>query len=292
LLNSISDCDNPDFNRYRSIFQGVAMAVGLAFLISLLCMIYPDSVAAVQLCISCHSSHYSAIGNCISCHRGDDRTLRKNIAHLNLVPGNYLRYRISGDTSVEIGKNWLNDSGCRRCHTFNKKGNRLAANLDHLSGRHPVSILESIIKPAAFMPDFRFDSNSANMIVNLLLSSSDSARKNFDNAPLPVRFKQKTEIKVNVFDKHCGGCHRILTENFGGLGRGVAGPNLSGLFTGYYSKTYGEGECWTPERLEKWFVNPRQSRPLARMQPINLSKSEMSELLLIMNQAESSRFNY
>jgi hypothetical protein len=63
----------------------------------------------------------------------------------------------------------------------------------------------------------------------------------------------------NAFDKHCGGCHRVLTRRWGGLGSGLVGPNLSGLTSEFYPMPFREGEPWTAERLKKWLENPRHS---------------------------------
>jgi cytochrome c2 len=70
------------------------------------------------------------------------------------------------------------------------------------------------------------------------------------------------------------------------MGRGNVGPNLSGLLSGHYPKSYARGEQWTPRNLERWLENPRKSRPLAKMQPLKLKPVDFNQLLSILSADE------
>jgi cytochrome c2 len=240
------------------------------------------ATAAISSCLYCHQVHYAAISSCSGCHRGDERTFRKEVAHGKLIPGGLVRYRIPGDTSAETGMRWIERTGCRRCHTIKRVGNRLATNLDRLAGRHPVQIRESIMRPVAFMPDFRFDAVTASLLVNAILAAAEPVEINRRTTPVTVRFTVNRRDVENIFAKRCGGCHRLLSERFGALGTGNAGPNLAGLLTDHYPRTFARGEPWTGRRLKSWLANPRTSRPLARMQPVPLEKAEFRQLMEIL----------
>jgi len=245
----------------------------------LLTALSTNAFAASPACLTCHPPHHGEWGSCTGCHRGDGRSLRMEIAHRDLVPGNLARHRLPNDPAVARGTKWLEKAACRRCHTTGGTGNRLAGNLDRLSHRHPRALLASIREPVAFMPDFRFDEPTAADLVNAILAGAAKQRGNAAEPPLVVRFSKGDDLRENIFVKRCGGCHRMLTTRLGGVGRGDVGPNLSGLLTKFYPANYGRGEPWTRDRLEKWLANPRQSRPLARMQPVRLEKKEFRDLL-------------
>ncbi len=209
--------------------------------------------------------------------------MRKNIAHRNLVPGRLVKHLIPNDPAVKRGRKWFELAACRRCHTVNGTGNRLAGNLDKLKGRHPQQLFDSIRKPVAFMPDFRFDEEAAGDLVNAIMGSRYRHNGDSRESPLLVRFSGGIKRTENAFVKRCGGCHRILTKGSGPLGAGEAGPNLSGLLTKFFPRTYGNGRYWTAERLDKWLANPRQSRPNARMQPVRYKSGEFGGLIKIIN---------
>jgi cytochrome c2 len=259
------------------------MAVRLAFLIFLLTVPYVSAATRASVsCLKCHQSHYEAVAPCVSCHLGDDRTVRKEIAHLNLAPGRLVRYRIPGDLSAELGTRVLETFACRRCHKIYGKGNSLASNLDNLAGVHPSRILESILKPVVYMPDFRFDLGTASLLVNAIAKAAESNRKEKHQAPKIVRFDNVDKHFDNIFEKYCGGCHRILTKA-GAFGRGNIGPNLSGLMGEHYPKTYVEMRQWDEKRLEKWIKNPRAVKENARMQPISIENHQLNQLLFLLN---------
>ena len=73
--------------------------------------------------------------------------------------------------------------------------------------------------------------------------------------PQVVHFDQNGETGRDVFSIKCGPCHRVLTERWGGLGRGDAGPNLSGLLTSFYPKSFKTDGEWNAERLRRWLEN-------------------------------------
>lgn len=70
----------------------------------------------------------------------------------------------------------------------------------------------------------------------------------------------------------------MLSGRLGAVGTGEIGPNLSGLFSKYYPKTFRNGEAWTPRNLSAWLKNPREIRPWARMLPVALTGAEAKEL--------------
>lgn len=255
------------------------MAVRVTVLILLLGIsLDGTATGAMPSCLKCHPAHYEEIGRCTDCHKGDDRTTRMEIAHLNLITGALVRYRVPGNPSPETGRQWIDKAGCRRCHTINARGNILATNLDRISGRHPQDLLSSILKPVTSMPDLRFDEKTAAHMVNAILSSARSDNQSTSKLPVIVRFANKWEQRKNIFEKRCGGCHKVLTKEFGGLGNGTAGPNLSGLLTDFYPATYGKAQRWTEDRLRQWIANPRNFRANARMQPVLINIVELTEL--------------
>ena len=89
-------------------------------------------------------------------------------------------------------------------------------------------------------------------------------------------------VRENSFVKLCGPCHKSLSERSGALGNGDIGPNLSGLFSEYYPKTYRDTESWTPDKLRKWLENPRNMRANARMKPVRLAVGEFELLMKTM----------
>jgi cytochrome c2 len=237
-------------------------------------------------CLSCHPAHFSDRGTCIGCHLGNDRTLRKDIAHLDLVPGRLLRYRIPGDPAVERGTQWIDRAGCRRCHSILGTGNRLACDLDRSTGRNPNNILASILQPVTFMPDFRFREENAAELVNALMAGARRDPERKGEVPSVVRFGDRDERSENVFVKRCGGCHRALTRRLGGLGKGDAGPNLSGLLSRFYPRTFAGGKPWTEERLRTWLDDPRRASAFARMPPARMPRKEFSALAKTVRDAE------
>ena len=265
------------------------MAVRLALLIGVLTAVMAmPADGARSTCLSCHPQHHAALGSCGSCHRGNDTTRRLNLAHLDLVPGRLVSYRLPGDPAVARGKKTLERAACRRCHVSHGKGNRLATNLDRLADRHPLQLLTAISRPVSFMPDFKFAETSIADLVNAILAGTRDDTVTASNAPLVVRFTAAAPFRENVFEKRCGGCHKVLASRYGGLGRGTAGPNLSGLFSDFYPPTFGRGVPWNRQRLARWLKNPRDIRMHALMQPVSLSDAEL-RLLVETLQVSSAR---
>lgn len=85
-----------------------------------------------------------------------------------------------------------------------------------------------------------------------------------------------------MFVKQCGGCHKLLSKQYGGLGNGTAGPNLSGLFSRFYPLNFEGGKAWNEERLKRWLKNPRKLRSQTIMRPIPLKPGEWEQLLKVM----------
>ena len=240
----------------------------------------PAISAWQSTCLTCHSSHYAGQGGCIGCHRGTDRTERKEIAHYGLIAGRFAHFTIQGSPVVERGQILLERLACRRCHIFAGKGNRLASNLDRLaSGGAAQEIFASIKSPVLFMPNFHCDDGQIAALVNSILASARFAGPQEGESAQVVHFRDERHNWKNVFAKQCGFCHKTLSEKAGGLGVGDAGPNLSGLFSEFYPRTYRDVAPWTPKRLGKWLENPRAIRANARMKPLRLATEEF-ELLL------------
>lgn len=70
----------------------------------------------------------------------------------------------------------------------------------------------------------------------------------------------------------------MLSERLGAVGTGNIGPNLSGLFTEFYPKTFRNNGIWTVSNLNLWLQNPRKIKVGARMQPVPLTGAEAKDL--------------
>ncbi len=259
------------------------MALYRAFLVMLLLAALPayDAFSTGQsACVACHRPHQVCQGACVSCHRGDDRTERKEIAHHDLVAGRFAHYHIEGSPVVERGKKLINGLACRRCHRYEKKGNPLAVSLDltGVAGK-ARNIHHSIRDPALYMPDFHLNDIQIATLVNAILARGKFTSPPVNEIPIAIHFMESENIQGNVFTLHCGKCHKLLSEKFGGLGSSNAGPNLSGLFSGFYPWTYGNAEPWDTERLKKWLDNPLDINKNALMQPVRLKPGEREQLL-------------
>jgi len=237
-------------------------------------------------CLACHPPHYSGEGSCVSCHKGNDRSRRKEIAHDDLIAGRFSHYALGGSQVVKSGKKLLEGLACRRCHRSEKKGNRLAGNLDVTGAtRKAGDIYDSIRAPALFMPDFHLRDAQIASLVNAILAQAKLEKPPAAEIPLVIhftniklRFADARNIRKNVFAEKCGPCHKILSEKAGGLGSGYVGPNLSGLFSEFYPRTYRDVESWTPDKLKKWLKNPRDIRTNAVMQPVRFEPGEFEQL--------------
>jgi cytochrome c2 len=235
-----------------------------------------------QLCLSCHPQHYSERGICTECHRGNPASERRNIAHQRLIAGRYARFTLAADPVLQRGTRLLEQYACRRCHVIGGKGNRLSANLDHATVRRsPEELAASIRHPVQNMPDFRVAEDQVMAVVNALLSEAGQRLDMPVKRPQVVHFDQPTDVGKDVFSIKCGPCHRMLSEFSGALGRSDAGPNLSGLLTEFYPKSFRNTEVWNNTGLRRWLDNPRAIKTGARMQPVKLTEEEYRDLLVI-----------
>lgn len=236
-----------------------------------------------SLCISCHGVHYADRGNCTSCHRGNDRSDRKNIAHRDMIPGSMAHFTLGDAPQVREGKQLIDRFACRRCHWISGKGSRRASNLDRLyATTPPQAIQQAITKPAVFMPDFHVTEQQGIALVNAIMAGGRAAGEERRELPQVVHFVESGEKREDSFTANCGPCHRLLSEQYGGLGTGDAGPNLSGIFSEFYPHTFEGKRAWTEERLKTWLKNPRKVRPGTTMRPVLLEEEKLPELLRIL----------
>ena len=183
---------------------------------------------------------YEKSGRCIKCHRGNPLSNRKNIAHSQLIPGRYALFTIPGNSIVKIGYELIQEMACRRCHTINHKGSFLASNLDFsYKTTQPEILFHAIQSPSVFMPKFYFSQKNIKILVNTILASGTNNDFQLKNSFETVHFETKNHKtdRTNIFNIHCGSCHRIITKEYGPLGKGDIGPNLSGLFSKFFFKT-------------------------------------------------------
>ena len=251
-------------------------------MILLLCV---EGVAAAaaenrNYCLDCHPVHYAERGGCVDCHRGFAGTRRLNIAHEKLLTARFSAFTVPGRPVAKQGLQLLDDYACRRCHTSGRKGNRLAADLD-LSQleKTPAELEEAIRSPVLFMPAFYFTEVQRTALINGILLGGVDYIVPEKEQPAIIHFEGETSSREFRFEKHCGSCHRVLSGRFGGLGNGVIGPNLSGLFSTFYLSNFGDdGQRWTPENLGKWLKNPRKIRPKTQMPPVALKDEEAERI--------------
>ena len=231
-------------------------------------------------CLKCHESHYEEKGACIDCHRGKPGTDRILIAHHNLISAQYAHFTMEGSPVLQQGRALVTISGCRRCHVIAAEGNRLATNLDRIFvAARPQKLFDAIKTPVLFMPNFRFKETHIIELVNAILAGAARAEPETGEIPLVIHFEDEEQAEESIFGRHCGSCHKVLTIRFGGLGKGDIGPNLSGLFSEHYPKTYGDNEPWSSKSLKNWLENPRQMSKNAQMPPLKLTSDEFSSLL-------------
>lgn len=254
--------------------------------VTLLAVASVSAAPGRQLCLTCHPVHHARLGSCTACHRGNPDSGRRNIAHQRLIAGRYARFTLADDQQLRKGARLLEQYACRRCHVIGGRGNHLAADLGLAAiRRSPEEMEASIRRPVLNMPDFRMEEEQAESAVNALLSAAARLPAPSAARPQVVHFDQPGAAGKDVFSVKCGPCHRMLTAGLGGLGRGDAGPNLSGLLTAFYPATFRDRQAWNPERLRRWLENPRVIRAGARMLPVKLSETEFRDLLEILRVA-------
>lgn len=236
-----------------------------------------------QLCLSCHPVHYVERGVCTACHRGNPASDRRNIAHQQLIAGRYAAFTLGDSPLLRRGELFLDQYACRRCHVIGGKGNRLSANLDQsVERRTPEAISASILQPVQNMPDFHLEKSQAVLLVNALLAAAGRQKVSSGDQRQVVHFDRSGLPGKDLFSRKCGPCHRALTTRLGGLGQGDAGPNLSGLLSPFYPKTFRDQDRWTERDLGDWLRNPRRIRPGAGMQPVILTEPEFRALVEIL----------
>ncbi len=231
-----------------------------------------------QLCLSCHPPHHTERGGCSGCHRGNPVSERKNIAHAGLRAGKYARFTLGDPLQIKAGERLMTQFACRRCHVSGGRGNRLAVSLDDAAVRKTAGELAlSIRRPVANMPTFALDEETVTALVNAVLVQAQG-HEAATAAPVRVHFSTSGKKSSDIFSTKCGSCHRILSQRLGAAGTGDVGPNLSGLLSEWYPATYKNSEAWSPRNLRSWLKNPRESRPLAKMLPVQLTGEELKEL--------------
>lgn len=231
-----------------------------------------------QFCLSCHTVHYEERGRCSDCHLGNPSSDRKNIAHAGMRAGKYTRFTLGDGAEMKEGRRLMDLFACRRCHVSSGRGNRLAGSLDAAAIRKTAEELALSIKvPVANMPDFGLVDKQVTLLVNVVLAGSQG-REMEKIAPVRVHFNTSGKKSTDVFSTKCGSCHRLLSGRFGAVGVGGIGPNLSGLFSGFYPKNFKNSEQWTPKNLAAWLKNPRTIRSWTSMQPVELTNTETKDL--------------
>lgn len=236
----------------------------------------PSRTTPARECGGCHAPHFAKEGTCASCHRGDPAALRREIAHHRILTGRAAEHALSNASAVAEGRRLVERLACRRCHVVGAVGNRLATDLDLVVWKRDQPELQrSIASPVENMPRFGLDIGQIDSVIAQLLHGADSQRA---EAAYRVRFSTTGARVDSVFARRCGGCHRTLTCD-GPEGRGSAGPNLSGVFSGSYPATAPGSQAWTGETLDRWLENPRSVRPLAAMRPVRLERGDLDRLV-------------
>ena len=239
-----------------------------------------------QLCLACHPVHHEDLGRCTDCHHGNPASRRKNLAHAGLRAGKYVRFMLGDEAYSKEGERLMELLACRRCHVSGGRGNRLAVSLDGAVTRKTAGeLVLSIRKPVANMPNFSLTEERTTMLVNAILAGSQG-HETAETVPVQVHFNTSGKKRADVFSVKCGGCHRMLSERLGALGTGDSGPNLSGLFSPFYPKSFKNSEAWNARNLGAWLKNPRETRPGARMMPVILTEPETKELMQLMADGE------
>jgi mono/diheme cytochrome c family protein len=239
------------------------------------CLKAQSRAAGEQGCRSCHEAHYVREGACQDCHRGNPGAERVELAHERLLTGRAAFLRLPDSPAMREGRDLVEALACRRCHAIGEKGNRLATSLDAVVWkREQAQLVLSIREPVENMPRFGLDEEQAEAIVAFLLRSGspDPPQDTYR-----VHFTRGASPSPGVFEKECGGCHRLLGPA-GPVGTGTTGPNLSGLFTPFYPPTAPGERPWTDKALADWLRNPRASRAHSTMPPVALGEDDLRKV--------------
>lgn len=267
------------------------MGIRLVLLISIMILaLVTDCMAVTNNCLRCHENCHGIVYaqhhavpvaefSCVDCHRGNSLTQRRELAHYRIIGADYAWYRYADSKVVKAGEKRVDTLACRRCHVLAAKGNNLATNLDRLYPQGvPRELVEAIRVPAFFMPDFSLSHADSVTVVNVIFAAGVATKQATLEPPLVIHF-ESSSAEENLFDKHCGRCHRVLTAQHGGIGVGDVGPNLSDLLGEFYPKTYKDDQPWTVDGLKKWIKNPRSVRPLTRMMPVVIGDEDTMKLI-------------
>jgi cytochrome c2 len=233
-------------------------------------------IRAAESCRACHVPRHLERGPCATCHAGDPTAARKALAHHRLITGRAAEHDMPDSPAVAEGRERVERLACRRCHTVGGSGNRRATNLDRVAWkRDQGELARSIGKPVENMPRFGLDRGQTEAVIGYLLHSADPK---LGTVTYRVRFAKREGVRDSVFESRCGGCHRTLAAA-SPLGRGSAGPNLSGVFTKFYPSSAPGIRPWTPATLERWLENPRALRPGSAMRPVRLEARDFRILV-------------
>lgn len=268
------------------------MVIRLVLLITVIVLTWASECLAVpSSCLRCHDlcggaraaqRHHDVslqTMGCVGCHRGNPTTLRRDLAHYRLIEASHSWYRFPESNVVKRGQHLVDLLACRRCHVLAGKGNSVATDLDRLFHQVlPAEVVTSIRAPAFFMPDFSLQHDDVDALVNVIFAAGLRPQKPGLQPPQIVHFENEVD-EENLFEKHCGNCHRVLTAQQGGLGIGDIAPNLSGLLSQFYPKSFKDNQPWDVQGLKKWIKNPREIRPLTRMLPVVLLEQEVIKLI-------------
>lgn len=234
-------------------------------------------------CVKCHlpcaSAQKITQAGCTGCHRGNAATSRRDLAHNFLIGKDYASYRLPDSPGVIAGRELVEKLACRRCHVQHRRGNKLATDLDQLLAVASVAEIDTALRnPAFYMPQFSFGAAARAMLITRIFAGGVDYQYDEQQTPLVVHFEDGAGSQ-NLFSKHCGSCHRVLTEQYGGLGSGIQAPNLSGLLSEFYPRNLPENQRWTVDAVLKWVKNPRTVRPLTTMPPQVIEKEQLRRLI-------------
>lgn len=268
------------------------MVIRLVLLSAVIALMWAStSLAASVTCLRCHAVCNGAKAAqqhsdltlqalaCVDCHRGNPTTLRADLAHFRLIDAGHSWYRFPEAVVMKRGQHLVDQLACRRCHVLAAKGNPLANDLDRLYHQlFPDEVVASIRVPAFFMPDFSLQQGDIDALINVVFAAGIAPQVPGLEPPQVIHFENDVD-EENLFEKHCGRCHRVLTAQQGGLGVGEIAPNLSGLLGEFYPKTFKDNQLWDRQGLLKWIKNPRSIRPLTLMLPIVVPEQEATKLI-------------
>lgn len=260
------------------------MVPRITLLIPLIILALAMECLGAEACLKCHKSHFSQYGRCIKCHHGNDRTYRKQLAHSGIINGRYASFTFADSDRNAAGIELTERFACRRCHILNSRGRNIASNLDRLLWNStPEKIRQALSSPALYMPDFRFSEKELDLVVTSILAAGMNTGKPVTETPQVIHFANSGgNVGGNIFQKRCGGCHKLLSHRDGGLGTGDTGPNLTGIFSTYYKETTQEKRRWDTDRLRRWLKNPRDLRKNALMPPLAIGRKDFEELVTVM----------